>query len=207
MIRIYGGGGTRSLKVAWMAEEMGLDYEIRPVKLFTGVPDEEFDELNPGGFVPAMVDGEVRMIESVAIMEYLAARYGPTPLAPPPESPNFPAYQQYLHYGEASLGGPLAVVLGTRFLAPEEEKQNWGAMAAIETVVRRSAVAARTLKSSPYLAGEAFTAADISVSYVLNLGVFLGFSDRYDPVIGEYLKRVQERPAYKAAVAKSQPKT
>ncbi len=207
MIRIYGGGGTRSLKVAWMAEEMGLDYEIRPVKLFTGVPDEEFDELNPGGFVPAIVDGDVRMIESVAIMEYLAARYGPTPLAPPPASPDFPAYQQYLHYGEASLGGPLAVVLGTRFLAPEEEKQNWGAMAAIETVVRRSAVAARTLKSSPYLAGEAFTAADISVSYVLNLGVFLGFSDRYDPVIGEYLKRVQERPAYKAAVAKSQPKT
>ena len=205
MIKIYGGGGTRSLKVAWMAEEMGLDYEIRPVSVLKARDDAEFMDLNPGGFVPAMTDGDVRMIESVAIMEYLAGRYGPTPLAPGPDSPSFPAYQQFLHFGEASLGGALGVVMASRFFAPDDEKQNWGAKAAIDFAVRRSVVAVRALQKSPYLAGENFTAADISVSYVLNLAGFLGFADRLDPVLADYLKRVQARPAYGRATARSAP--
>src|SRR5438067_2456 len=103
MITVFGEG--RGFRVVWLLEEMGLAYRLRPVDLLAGVEnDAEFLAINPGGFIPAIQDGEVTMVESIAIMEYLLARYGPTPLAPGPHDPDFPAYPQFLHLGEAGLG-------------------------------------------------------------------------------------------------------
>ena len=203
MITIYGGGGTRSIKVAWMAEEMELDYEIAPVDIFAAAKPEAFLALNPAGFVPVMVDGDVAMVESVAMLEYLGGRYGPAPLTPLPDAPNYPAYLQFLHFGEASFGGVLAAAIGSRVFAPEEHRDNWGAKAAIDLAVRRSVLLANALKQTPYVAGDAFTAADISVSYALDLATFLRFSDRLDPVLTEYHKRLRARPALQRARARS----
>ena len=81
MITLYGEG--RGFRVAWLLEEMGLPYRLRQVDLFDGVEnDTEFLAINPAGFIPAIVDGDTVMVESIAIMEYLMARYGPTPLVP-----------------------------------------------------------------------------------------------------------------------------
>src|ERR1700761_8572796 len=102
MITVWGEG--RGLRVVWLLEEMGLPYSLRPVDLLKGAEsDPEFIAVNPGGFIPAMTDGDVTMVESIAIMEYLMGRYGPTPLAPQPRDPAFPAYQQFLLLGEAGL--------------------------------------------------------------------------------------------------------
>jgi glutathione S-transferase len=69
---------------------MGLPYRLRPVDLLGGVEkDPEFLAINPAGFIPAIRDGDVTMVESIAIMEYLMARHGPTPLAPEPNDPAF----------------------------------------------------------------------------------------------------------------------
>jgi glutathione S-transferase len=195
MIRIYGGSGTRSIKVAWMAEEMGLDYEMVPVDVFAKERPADFLALSPTGMVPAMTDGEVVMLESCAMLEYLGGRYGPTPLAPPPGAANYPAYLQFLHYGEASFGAVLAVTMGSRYFAPEEHRDNWGGKAAVDMAVRRSVLPAAALKKSPFVAGDEFTAADISVSYALDLAQFLGFRDRLDPVLKDYHKRLKQRPA------------
>jgi glutathione S-transferase len=202
MIRIYGGSGTRSIKVVWMAEEMGLDYEIAPVDVFAP-RSAEFLAISPTGMVPALVDGAVTMLESVAMLEYLGGRYGPTPLAPLPDAPNYPAYLQFLHYGEASFGAVLAVAMGSRFFAPEEHRDNWGGKAAIDMAVRRSVLPAGALKKTPFVAGETFTAADISVSYALDLAQFLGFTDRLDPVLLDYHERLKARPALQRARARS----
>jgi glutathione S-transferase len=87
----------------------------------------EFLAVNPAGFIPAIQDGEVTMVESIAIMEYLMARYGPTPLAPDPHVPAFPAYQQFLHLGEAGLAASIYFLVGARNGAPEAERLNWSA--------------------------------------------------------------------------------
>jgi glutathione S-transferase/3-isopropylmalate dehydratase len=205
MITVFGGQTSRSLRVAWVMEEMGLPYRVRQVDMLDGVKDDaEFLAVNPAVYIPAIQDGDVTMVESIAIMEYLMARYGPTPLAPAPQDPAFPAYQQFLHLGEAGLATLLMVPVVSRFLAPETERRNWGAEWALECVERRMRLVARQLARFPYLAGEAFTAADISVTYALQLGtkhcgMALGDAEQ------AYLARTTGRDAYRTALEKSQP--
>ncbi|MGF6244584.1 glutathione S-transferase [Paraburkholderia sp. GAS38] len=168
MITVFGEG--RGFRVVWLLEEMGLAYRLRPVDLLAGVEeDAEFLAINPAGFIPAIQDGDVTMVESIAIMEYLMARYGPTPLAPTPRDPAFPAYQQFLHLGEAGLAASIYFVVGARLIAPESERQNWSAGQARRVFESRLTLVTRRLAHTPYLAGETFTAADISVTYALEL--------------------------------------
>jgi glutathione S-transferase len=198
MITVFGEG--RGFRVVWLLEEMGLAYRLRSVDLLAGVENDlEFLAINPAGFIPAIRDGEVIMVESIAIMEYLMARYGPTPLAPDAGSPAFPAYQQFLHLGEAGLAASVYFVGGARHFAPETERNNWSARQALDVFESRLGLVRRQLARTPYLAGETFTAADISVIYALELAqrfarIALGETEQ------AYLSRIIERDAYKRAM-------
>ena len=203
MITVFGGGTSRSLRVTWLLEEMGLPYHLRPVDLLAGVEeDTEFLVVNPAGFIPAIQDGDVTMVESIAIMEYLMTRYGPTPLAPIPQDPAFPAYQQFLHLGEAGLAASIYFVIGSRVFAPEAERHNWSAGQALSLFESRLGLVTRQLARSPYLAGERFTAADISVTYALELARRYG---GYAPGETEqaYVARTTGHDAYKRALERS----
>jgi glutathione S-transferase len=198
MITVFGEG--RGFRVVWLLEEMGLAYQLRPVDLLADVEkDTEFLAVNPAGFIPAIRDGDVTMVESIAIMEYLMARYGPTPLAPDPHDPAFPAYQQFLHLGEAGLAASIYFVVVSRNLAPGAERQNWGAGKALEVFESRLGLVTRQLARSLYLAGETFTAADISVTYALEFAQRSGAA-----ALGKaeqaYVARTGGREAYKRAM-------
>ena len=139
MITVFGGQTSRSFRVVWLMEEMGLPYRVRHVDMLAPTPDAGFLAVNPAYYLPAIQDGDVTMVESIAIMEYLMGRYGPTPLAPAPDDPAFPAYQQFLHLGEAGLATLMMVPLVSGFLAPEAERDNWGARQARAWVEKRLA--------------------------------------------------------------------
>jgi glutathione S-transferase len=198
MITVWGEG--RGFRVVWLLEEMGLPYTLRDVDMLAGVEnDAEFLALNPAGFIPALQDGEVVMVESIAILEYLMGRYGPTPLAPPPHDPAFPAYQQFLHLGEAGLAMPMFMKVVSGILAPEAERDNWGARKGVSMFEARLRLVTRQLARAPYMAGEAFTAADISVTYALEFahragGVRFGEPER------AYLARTTGRDGYRRAM-------
>jgi glutathione S-transferase len=198
MITVFGEG--RGFRVIWLLEEMGVAHKLRPVDMLAGVDkDPEFLAINPAGFIPAIQDGDVIMVESIAIMEYLMARYGSTPLAPAPHDPTFPAYQQFLHLGEAGLAASIYFVLGARNFAPESERENWSANQALEVFESRLSLVTRQLAHTPYMAGDAFTAADISVAYALELaqhgaGIVLGEVEK------SYLARTSAREGYKRAM-------
>ena len=85
MITVWGGQTSRSIRVAWVLEEMGLPYGVRHVNMLAAEKDAAWLAVNPGDFLPAIQDGDVTMVEVVAIMEYLMGRYGPTPLQPSPD--------------------------------------------------------------------------------------------------------------------------
>ncbi len=203
MITVWGGQTSRSLRVVWLLEEMGLDCRVRHVDMFAADEDSEFLAINPAKYIPVMQDGDVTMVESVAIMEYLMARYGPTPLAPAQHHPTFPAYQQFLHLGEAGLATLMMVPLVSGFLAPEAERENWSANLARRWVENRLKLVRRQLARSPFMAGEAFTAADISVTYALQLGGNHAVI-ALDEAEEAYLARTTGREAYKRALERSQ---
>lgn len=198
MFTVFGEG--RGFRVVWLLEEMGLPYRMRPVDLLDGLEDDaEFLAVNPAGFIPVLVDGDTIMVESIAIMEYLLARHGPTPLAPGPRDPSFADYQQFLHLGEAGLAGPINVIVATHILAPEAERDNWSTRWALKVFESRRGIVARQLAGSPYLAGESFTAADISVTYALQFAQRTG-----NAVLSEaeraYVARTSGREAYARAM-------
>src|SRR6185312_13353162 len=192
-------GLSRSFRVVWLLEEMQLPYQIRAVDLLADTIDPAFLAVNPGGFLPAMQDGEVTMVESVAIMEYLMGRYGPTPLAPAADDPAFPDYQQFLHLGEAGLAMAAYILVGARQFAPESDRNSWSARQAQRQFETRLGLVRRQLARAPYMAGDAFTAADISVTYGLELarrgaGITLDEPER------GYVERTSGRDAYKRAM-------
>ena len=198
MIILYGEG--RGFRVAWLLEELGLPYRMRPVDLLNGLEkDTEFLAVNPAGFIPAIVDGDTVMVESIAILEYLLARHGPSPLAPSPGDADFATYLQYLHMGEAGLAGPINAIVATIILAPEAEQANWTTKWARDIFESRLGLVSRQLAKTPYIAGERFTAADISVTYALQfaqrtIGYVLGDTER------AYIARTTARESYGRAM-------
>jgi len=201
MITVYGTPPSRSMRVIWMLEEMGLPYTVRSVDFEKRLDDAGFVEASPTGSFPGIRDGDVCLMESCAILEYLGAKYGPTSLTPAMEDPSYPAYISYLHFGEASLSAPLNVTIGTGFFAPEDQKQNWGSQFAIDLFVRKSAALLIPLRRGPYVEGQAFTAADISCGWALGLARFLAFEERLDPALREYVGRLSQRPAFQRAAS------
>jgi glutathione S-transferase len=197
MLTVYGEG--RGFRVVWLLEELGLAYRLRPVDLLAVENDRDFLAINPAGFIPALQDGETIMVESIAILEYLLARHGSGSLAVAPDDPAFAAYLQFLHLGESGLAGPMNAVL----LAPEAERETRVTRWAQGTFKSRLGLIIRRLADCPYLAGDRFTAADISVSYALLLGLRTG---NYvpGPTERDYLVRTTARPAYARAMESCQ---
>jgi len=200
MITLWGEG--RGFRVAWLLEELGLPWRLRQVDMLAGVEnDPEFLAINPAGFIPALQDGDTVLVESIAILEYLLGRYGPSPLAPQPADPAFPLYQQFLHLGEAGMATFMFVFVATNILAPEGEKDNWSARASLDWFESRRGIVARQLAQAPYMAGEAFTAADISISYALQFAERTrGAVLREDELA--YLARTTGRAGYRRAMDK-----
>jgi glutathione S-transferase len=200
-MRIWHSPRSRSLRVVWLCEEMGVPYELRRVSIRE--PDPALLAVNPLGSVPVLEDeGGVRMVESVAMLLYVAGRYGPTPLAPGPEDPAYPRYVQWLIAGEASLGMPGNMLMYDRYRAPDAEKGGYLARACEQKIGRGLGMMAEALRESPWIAGEQFTIADISAGYGVGvMQAFLGMGDRVPAEVAGYYERLTQRPAFQRAAA------
>ena len=121
MITLWHCAGTRSFRALWALEEIGIDYELRPMAFPPRAREPGYLEINPMGTVPTFLDGDTLMTESAAICEYLAARYGPS-FAVGPEQPGFSAYLNFLHMSDATLTFPQTLVLRYTRLEPPERR-------------------------------------------------------------------------------------
>lgn len=199
MIKIYNfARGARGLRLFWQCEEMGLPYQIETVP-FPQTP--AYRALNPMGTVPFLEDeGGVAINESIAMMLYLAQKYGPTPLLPEASSPCFAPVLQMTVFGEATIGAALNPLLAARFGAPEPEKRNWSVLGLEGRVEQALRYVAKRLGDGPFLAGDSLTLADISVSTAL--GIWHGALDgALSPTLAAYRERIAARPAYQRALA------
>jgi len=199
MLRIHHAQGARSLRVIWLCEEMGVPYETVEASFIK--PSEEFKALNPLRTIPVMQDGDVTMIESVAMMIYIMAKHGPTDLEVKPNEDGYADYLQYLMFGEAGLAAYGNPLVGTRFMAPEDQKQNWTATYLKSTLLKRLEFVGARLAGRPYVAANRFTAADISIAYIANGAKYAGIQDEIPPTVKTYIENLWQRPAYQRAAA------
>jgi glutathione S-transferase len=189
--------GARGLRVMWQCEEMGLPYEA---KVVTYPPSVEYLALHPLGSVPFLEDdaGGVAIGESIAMLLYLANRYGPTPLLPPRDAPQLGRVLHLAEFGEATLGAGVNPLLAAHFMAPEPDKDNWSTRAQRSRLVRALLYLGGMLGDQEFLADARLTLADISIAPALGLcqGILAV------PLPGNldaYRQRMQARAAYQRA--------
>jgi glutathione S-transferase len=200
MITLYHCAAARSFRPLWTLEELGLPYDLKMLPFPPRVFAKEYLALNPLGTIPLLLDGETRMTESAAIAQYLVTRYGPTPLAVDVDEPDYGAYLNWLHFGEATLTFPQALVLRYSRFEPEERRSPQVAADYTKWFLGRlRGVEAAVGKSDTLCAGR-FTAADISVGYALLLAQSIRLSGDFGPAVAAYWQRLQARDAFRRAV-------
>jgi glutathione S-transferase len=197
MIRVHNfARGARGRRVLWQCEEMGLPYQAEVVAY---PPSDAYRALNALGSVPFLEDeGGVAINESVAIMLYLAQKYGPTPLLPQKEDAALARVLQMTVFGEAALGAAINPLLVAHFGAPDAEKRGWLVTTLEGRVEQAVKYVVDMLGDRPFLAGADLTLADISVSCAL--GIWRGALGKALPDrLAAYQDRLQARPAYQRA--------
>jgi glutathione S-transferase len=200
VITLYHCVAARSFRPLWTLEELGLPYELKMLPFPPRVFAKEYLGLNPLGTIPLLLDGDTRMTESAGIAHYLVSRYGPTPLAVDVDEPDYGAFLNWLHFGEATLTFPQTLVLRYTELEPEERRNPQVATDYTKWFFGRlRAVESDAAKSDMLCAGR-FTAADISVGYALLLAHRLGLSKDFGPAVTAYWQRLQARDGFRRAV-------
>jgi glutathione S-transferase len=201
MITLHHCVSARSFRPLWMLEELRLPYTLKMLPFPPRVHARPYLEINPLGTVPALFDDGIRITESAATCQYLAARHSPGNLDVGRDEPGFAAYLNYLHFGEATLTFPQSLVLRYTYFEPPERRQPQVADDYPRWFLARLRTLEPLLSAEPYLSAGRFTAADVSVGYALLLAArHLGLGERFTPAVAAYWRRLQQRDAFQRAL-------
>jgi glutathione S-transferase len=197
MIKLYHAPRTRSIRVLWLLEELGIPFELETQEYRP--PATPFAQKTPFGKFPSLEDGDTVMFESGAIVEYLLERYGEGRLGPRAGEPRRGEFLQWVHFAEATLMPPLIEILRHTVLKPEAER----IPAVVDDARTRAAVTLavveRALADRNYLLGADFSAADIMMTYGVQWAEMLGLLAD-SPNLRAYLQRLTSRPALRKAM-------
>lgn len=192
MLKIFDfSRGARGLRSAWLCGEMGVPYEFTPVNF---PPQPDYLAINPLGRVPYLRDGDVGMGESIAMMLYVAERYGPTDLLPR-EPALLARVLEFTVFGEASLAAHMDVLLAVKFGGAPGGSGGWSEGVARSQLQRSLKHVTTALSAGPMICGDRFTIADISVATALYI-LRGALQQELPPILVPYLELVQSRAAY-----------
>ena len=214
MLTVHHLNNSRSQRVLWLLEELGVPYELvkyeRDPK--TSLAPPELQKIHPLGKSPVVTDGEHVLAESAAILEYIVETYGNGRLVPAAGSPDYRRYRYWMHYAEGSLMPVLLLKLITSRIrkAPALVRPIAKAIASkvddgfVDPNLRRHvAFIDAELAKSPYFAGPELTVADIQMSYPMEALVTRA---RDVPArFKDYVARIHDRPAFKRALERGGP--
>ena len=218
MITVHHLEHSRSQRVLWLLEELGLDYEVkryaRDPKTMLAPP--ELAAVHPLGKSPVITDGDVVVAESGAIVEYLVDTHGGGRLKPPAGTPAHRQYVYWLHFAEGTAMPPLLMKLVfdkvrsakmpffakpiARGIADQVEKSFLR-----PNLERQFAFMEAELKERDWFAGSNFSAADVQMSFPLEAASARGGLNQRFPRLKDWLARIHARPAYQRALARGGP--
>jgi len=215
MIVVHHLNNSRSQRILWLLEELGLPYEVkryeRDAKTMLAPP--ALRAVHPLGKSPVISDGDLVIAESGAIVEYLAGKYGDGRLLAPPGSPERLRCTYWLHFAEGSAMPPLLLKLifdriesGPMpfFVRPIARTiaQRAKQMMVLPNLQRQLDYMEGELGKHEWFAGSAFSAADIQMSFPLEAASVRGGLDAGRPKLWGFLQRIHARPAYQRALEK-----
>jgi glutathione S-transferase len=213
MIIVHHLNNSRSQRILWLLEELGLEYEIKRYQRDpqTMLAPPQLREIHPLGKSPVITDGDLTLAESGAIIEYLVGRYGNGRLAPAADTAAKLRYTYWLHYAEGSMMPPLLMKL--IFDRIERAPMPFFAKPIARAIARKTRNAfiepninrhldymEAELGKTVWFAGPEFTAADIQMSFPLEAAVSRGGLDSKRPKLIAFLERIHSRAAYKRAI-------
>ncbi len=200
MIKLYFAPRTRAVRILWLLEELGLPYELERVE-FLPPAKNFFAQRTPLGKLPTIVDGDVTMSESGAIVEYILERHGQGRLAPRVGTRERARFLQWLHFAESTAFPPLGILVWLTLYRKDAASQ----AELIQDARARAAMGLdfleREIGESTHLVGDEFSAADIMMGFTLVAARMLGVLDARHPRLGRYLARLEARPAFQKAAA------
>ncbi|MYD99132.1 MAG: glutathione S-transferase family protein [Gammaproteobacteria bacterium] len=202
---LWGAGTSRTLRAHWALAELGVEYVSKPIRPRTGeTQTAEFLALNPKEKVPVLVDGDLVLTESAAIVTYLGDRYGG--LTPEPASVERARYNEWLSYILMELDAHTLYVMrkhgDLKHLYGEAPAAMDAARAGFEKQLRW---ARPRIEAGDYLVGEGFTGVDILMTTCLDWAVAYGF-ELAEPFLA-YLARQHRRPAFMEATRRNSSST
>jgi glutathione S-transferase len=220
MLVVHHLNNSRSQRVLWLLEELGLEYEVKRYERNrkTMLAPPELREVHPLGKSPVVVDGDITLAESGAVLEYLVDKYGAGRLKPAADTPALLRYRYWMHYAEGSAMPPLLLKLV--FDRIETAPMPFF----VKPIARGIAAKAKAgfiapqlkthldfmegeLGKSTWFAGEELTAADIQMSFPLEAAAGRGGLNESRPKLMAFLQRIHARPAYARAVERGGPYT
>ena len=199
MLVVHHLNNSRSQRILWILEELGAPYEIKNYArdAVTNLAPPELVAVHPLGKSPVITDNGVTIIESGAIIDYIVRHQGGGKLAPKPGSAEYETYLQWLHYAEGSAMLPLMLNMYVMRLG----EAGAGLHPRIQSeIANHLGYVEKSLAGKDYLLGE-FSAADAQMSFVGEVMNAFGMGAQY-PNIAGWVKRFQDRPAYRTALAK-----
>jgi glutathione S-transferase len=203
LIKVHHLNNSRSQRVLWLLEEIGLDYEViryqRDAK--TMLAPSSLRRIHPLGKSPIIEDGSLRLAETGAIVDYLVDRYGKA-LAPAQGDEACWRHRYWLHYAEGSLMPPLLLKLVVNRLG----LFGWAARRYVDGQIKLHLdYLEQELDNRPWFAWDAFSAADIMMSFPLEAASSRGGLNAARPNLWSFLARIHARPAYQRALSRGGP--
>ncbi len=200
MIRVYGVSSSRALRSLWAIEEVGQPYEHVPTHFIGDSKKPEYLAVNPNGRVPALVDGDLTLFESMAINLYLARRYdgGIQPKTPADEA----RATQWSFWGMTEIEPHVMQMLLHKIMLPEAQRSPANVKAAEEAIERPLRVLDSALAGRSHLLGGGFTIADLNVASVLAMVRLVGYDVSRFPNVKRWLDACLARPAFARARSK-----
>lgn len=195
-LTLYHCRDARSLRPLWVLEELGLDYALVAMEFPPRLRHEGYLDINPLGTVPTLLDGELRLTESVGICQYLVQRFGPHPLAVAADEPGYGDWLNWLHRSDATLTFPLTLILRYGRYEPPERRLAQVVDDYTQWFLSRLRSVEAGLQGREHLCAGRFTAADICVGYAVYLARLLGLGYKFGPATAAWLERITARPAF-----------
>ena len=200
MLKVHFAPNSRAGRIIWLLEELSLPYEVNNMAFHPkDLKSDEHRKRHPLGRIPVLDDGEIRIYESGAIIEYVLERHKNGGLKPSVDDERYPEYLQWFHYCEGMVMPPINTIVVQTILLPPDRRDETVLGQAQRLLTKSLAPVNKTLEGKDYLIGD-FSAADLMLGHSCFMGNRMGCVPDEMVHLKQYVEKISNRKAFKTAI-------